>query len=269
MDTIYLDNAATTRVLPEAAQAAVRAMTEDFGNPSSLHHLGKGAKKALDDHRAAVAAALGCRGEELYFTSCGTESDNWAVQLAAHLGRHRGKHIITTAVEHSAVLEPCKALEGQGYAVTYLLPDAQGRVRIEDLEAALRPDTVLVSMMLVNNETGAIQPVADAARLLKRKKSQALLHCDAIQGFLKVPFTVKSLGADLVSVSGHKIGAPKGIGALYIGPKLHPLVPLIRGAARSGGCAPAPRQPLRLPPLPPPAGWAMRRWRRASQPSQS
>lgn len=235
MKTIYLDNAATTRVLPEAAQAALQAMTEDYGNPSSLHHLGVRAAEQGRAHRAEVAAALGCPEETLFFTSCGTESDNWAIALAVHLGRHRGKHIITTAIEHAAVLEPCRALEGQGYEVTYLLPDAHGRVTLSDLEAALRPDTVLVSMMLVNNETGAIQPVSEAAQLLKRKKSAALLHCDAIQGFLKVPFTVKSLGADLVSISGHKVGAPKGIGALYISPRIHPVQPLIRGGGQEKG----------------------------------
>ena len=168
MDMIYFDHAATTRVLPEAAQAAVEAMTVAYGNPSSLYALGTQAAKAVAEHRATVAQALGCRPEELYFTSCGTEGDNWAVQLAVHLGRHKGKHIITTAVEHSAVLEPCKALEMQGYEVTYLHPDATGHIRIEALEEALRPDTVLVSMLLVNNETGAIQPVAEAAQVLKQ-----------------------------------------------------------------------------------------------------
>ncbi|MBQ2926813.1 MAG: aminotransferase class V-fold PLP-dependent enzyme, partial [Ruminiclostridium sp.] len=225
MNTIYLDHAATTRVIPEAAQAALQVMTEEYGNPSSLHHLGVQAAKDLAARRETVAKTLGCKAEELFFTSCGTEGDNWAIQLAVHLNRHKGKHIITTSIEHTAVLEPIKKLETQGYEVTYLDPDANGRVTLADLEAALRPDTVLVAMMLVNNETGAIQPVADAARLLKRKKSSAFLHCDAIQGFLKIPFTVKSLGADTIAISGHKIGAPKGIGALYISPKLHPIQP--------------------------------------------
>ena len=232
MNTIYLDHAATTRVLPEAAEAALRVMTEEYGNPSSLHHLGVQAAKDLTARRETVAKALGCKAEELFFTSCGTEGDNWAIQLATHLNRHKGKHIITTSIEHSAVLEPIKKLETQGYEVTYLDPDANGRVLLSDLEAALRPDTVLVAMMLVNNETGAIQPVTDAARLLKRKKSNAFLHCDAIQGFLKIPFTVKSLGADTIAISGHKIGAPKGIGALYISPKLHPIQPMIRGGGQ-------------------------------------
>ena len=231
MDMIYFDHAATTRVLPEAAQAAVEAMTVAYGNPSSLYALGTQAAKAVVEHRATVAQALGCRPEELYFTSCGTEGDNWAVQLAVHLGRHKGKHIITTAVEHSAVLEPCKALEMQGYEVTYLHPDATGHIRIEALEEALRPDTVLVSMLLVNNETGAIQPVAEAAQVLKRHKSNALLHTDAVQGFCKVPFRASSLGADIISVSSHKIQGPKGAGAVYVDKKLH-LPPVMYGGGQ-------------------------------------
>lgn len=238
MDMIYFDHAATTAVLPEAAQAALETMTEGFGNPSSLYRLGTQAAKHLADHRTQVAQALGCKAEEVYFTSGGTEGDNWAIAMATHLGRHKGKHLITTAIEHAAVIEPCKALESQGYAVTYLTPDPQGHIRLEDLEAALRPDTVLVSMMLVNNETGAIQPVAEAAQLLRRKKSAALLHTDAVQGFLKIPFTPKGLGVDLLTISGHKIGAMKGSGALYIRAGLRG-IPLIRGggqesALRSG-----------------------------------
>lgn len=231
MDMIYFDHAATTAVLPEAAQAALETMTEGFGNPSSLYRLGTQAAKHLADHRTQVAQALGCKAEEVYFTSGGTEGDNWAIAMATHLGRHKGKHLITTAIEHAAVIEPCKALESQGYAVTYLTPDPQGHIRLEDLEAALRPDTVLVSIMLVNNETGAIQPVAEAAQLLRRKKSAALLHTDAVQGFLKIPFTPKGLGVDLLTISGHKIGAMKGSGALYIRAGLRG-VPLIRGGGQ-------------------------------------
>lgn len=234
MNTIYFDHAATTRVLPEAAQAAVEVMTEGYGNPSSLYHLGAQAAKRVAQDRALVAQALGCKADEVYFTSCGTEGDNWAISLAVHLGRHKGKHIITTAVEHAAVLEPCKALELQGYEVTYLHPDATGHIRLEALEEALRPDTVLVSMMLVNNETGILQPVAEAARLLKRKKSAALLHTDAVQGFLKVSFTPKGLGVDLLTISGHKIGAMKGSGALYIRSGLR-AVPLLRGGGQEKG----------------------------------
>lgn len=234
MPTIYLDHAATTPVLPGAAQAALHAMTEGFGNPSSLHALGTDAAKALKTQRQMVADALGCQAEELFFTSCGTEGDNWAVALAVHLGRHQGKHIITTAVEHAAVLEPCKALEQQGYSLTYLRPDATGHIRLQDLEDALRPDTVLVSMLLVNNETGAVQPVAEAAKLLRQKQSAALLHTDAVQGFLKLPFTPKDLGVDLLTISGHKIGAPKGVGALYIRKGLQP-IPLLRGGGQERG----------------------------------
>ena len=230
----YFDHAATTPVLPAAADAAYRVMTQDFGNPSSLHALGREAAKEVEEHRAAVAKALGCLPGELYFTSCGTEGDNWAVRLGAHLGRHRGKHIITTAVEHSAVLEPCRYLEQQGCEVTYLVPDHTGRIPLEAVEEALREDTVLVSMMLVNNETGAIQPVAEVSRLLKRKKSAALLHTDAVQGFLKLDFTPKSLGVDLLTLSAHKIGGMKGSGALYIRNGLR-AEPLLRGGGQEKG----------------------------------
>lgn len=234
MPTVYFDHAATTQVLPQAAQAAFRVMTQDYGNPSSLHALGAQAHREVERHRETIAQALGCQRGEVYFTSCGTEGDNWAVRLAAHLGRHKGKHILTTAVEHSAVLEPCKELEQQGYQVTYLLPDHTGHIPLEDVEAALRPDTVLVSMMLVNNETGAIQPVVEVAKLLRRNRSAALLHTDAVQGFLKVPFTPRALGVDLLTLSAHKIGGMKGVGALYIRTGIR-AVPLLRGGGQEHG----------------------------------
>lgn len=230
----YLDNAATTPVSPEAAQAACNAMTTDFGNPSTQYPLGKAAKKALDGHRKAVADALGCKPAEVVFTSCGTESDNWALRLGAQKNRRKGRHIITTAFEHSAILQTCHEMEAEGWEVTYLMPNRQGQISLDDLKAALRPDTVLVSMLLVNNETGAIQPVAEAAQVLKRHKSNALLHTDAVQGFLKLPFTPKSLGADLVTISGHKIGAMKGSGALYIRSGLR-AIPLLRGGGQEKG----------------------------------
>ena len=181
---IYLDNAATTRVCPEAARAALEAMTEGYGNPSSGYALGQAAAAALKEHRAAVAGRLGCAPEELVFTSCGTEGDNWAVRAAADYGRRKGRHIITTAIEHAAVLEPVKALAAQGYEVTYLKPDRSGHVSPDALRAALRPDTVLVSMMLVNNELGTLLPVAEAAQAIRDAGSPALLHCDAVQAFL-------------------------------------------------------------------------------------
>lgn len=231
---VYLDHAATTPVPRAVADAMYDVLSEQFGNPSAQYPMGLEMKKQVAHWRSVVAGALGCEPGRLFFTSCGTEGDNWAVALAVHLGRHRGKHIITTAIEHSAVLEPCRALERDGCEVTYLRPDAQGRISLAELEAALRPDTVLVSMMLVNNETGAVQPVAEAAKLLRQKKSAALLHTDAVQGFLKIPFTPKALGADLLTVSGHKIGAPKGIGALYIRAGLQ-VQPLLRGGGQERG----------------------------------
>ena len=164
---VYLDHAATTPVCAEAAQAALEEMTSAFGNPSARHAFGQQAARRLEDCRAVVAKALGCAPEEVFFTSCGTEGDNWAIQAAVEHGRRRGRHIITTAIEHSAVLEPVKALEGKGWSVTRLKPDRQGRVSPEDLRAALREDTVLVSMMLVNNELGTLQPVGECARIVK------------------------------------------------------------------------------------------------------
>lgn len=230
----YLDNAATTPVRPEAAQAAVAAMTEGWGNPSSQYALGKQAADRVKGWRADLAGALGCEPGEVFFTSCGSESDNWAIYGALDLNRRAGKHILTTAIEHAAVLEPVKALERQGYEVTYLQPDRQGNIDPAQAAAALRPDTALVSMMLVNNELGAVLPVAETARGIKKTGCPALLHCDAVQGFLKVPFTPKELGVDLLSVSGHKLHAPKGVGALYVrrGVKLPPL---IRGGGQEGG----------------------------------
>ena len=234
---IYLDNAATTRVCPQAAQAALEAMTEQYGNPSSRYPLGREAARRLKEQRGQVAAALGCAPEEIFFTSCGTEGDNWAIRGAVELGRRKGKHIITTAFEHAAVLEPCKALEREGYEVTWLRPDRTGHVSIEDLTAALRPDTVLVSMMLVNNELGTIQPVAEAARAIRAAGSPALLHTDAVQAFLKIPFTPKALGVDLLTISGHKVRAPKGVGALYIRRGLR-FPPLMLGGGQEEGMRP-------------------------------
>ena len=230
----YFDHAATTKVRPEAAQAALEAMTQEWGNPSSVYGFGTGAAALVKGWRGDVARALGCQPEEVYFTSCGTESDNWAIRSSVELNRRKGKHIITTAIEHAAVLEPCRELERQGWEVTYLVPDKQGRIDPGQLEAALREDTVLVSMMLVNNELGTILPVKEAARAIKKSGCPALLHCDAVQGFLKVPFTPKELGVDLLSISGHKIHAPKGIGALYIRKGLK-LPPFIRGGGQESG----------------------------------
>ena len=233
----YLDHAATTPVPPAVAETMVEVLTGDFGNPSSQYELGRAAARRLEADRAAIAGALGCAPERLFFTSCGTEGDNWAIRAALWQNRRVGKHIVTTAVEHSAVLQTMKELEQQGYEVTYLKPDGKNRIAPEQVAQALRPDTALVSMMLVNNETGTCYPVEEAAALLKGRET--LLHTDAVQGFLKMPFTARSLGADLITVSGHKLGGPKGVGALYIGPRLPHPRPLLFGggqerALRSG-----------------------------------
>ena len=230
----YLDNSATTKVCPEAAEAAMLAMTEVYGNPSSTHTKGREAKQLLDKSRKQVADALGCTVQELVFTSCGSESDNWAILNGAELMRRKGMHIISSQVEHDAVRKSLDELERRGFEVTRLKPDETGAIPVQAVMEALRPDTVLVTLMLVNNETGAVTDIGAIAKAMKKAGSQALLHTDAVQAFMKLPFTVKSLGADLVSVSGHKVHAPKGIGALYIknGVKLKPY--LLGGGQENG-----------------------------------
>ena len=230
----YLDNAATTKVCPEAAEAAVKAMTEVYGNPSSTHTKGREAKKLLDASRKKLAAALGCLPEEVVFTSCGSESDNWALLSGAEAMKRKGKHIISSLVEHDAIRKTLDTLEGLGYEVTRLAPDAEGAIPVSAVENALRDDTILVSLMMVNNETGAVTDIAAISRMLKKHRSQALLHTDAVQAFMKVPFRAKTLGADMISISGHKVHAPKGIGALYIRSGLR-LKPLISGGSQEAG----------------------------------
>ena len=230
----YLDNAATTAVCPEAAEAAVRAMTECYGNPSSTHTKGREAAKMLAHARLQVSAALGCAPGELIFTSCGSESDNWAVLAGAEANRRVGRHVISSAVEHDAVRRPLELLEQRGWEVTRLKPAPDGSIRPEDVQAALREDTALVSLMMVNNETGGVTDVAAVARLLKAAGSRALLHTDAVQAFMKLPFSAGTLGADMISISGHKIHAPKGVGALYVRGGLR-LQPFLVGGGQENG----------------------------------
>ena len=231
---VYLDNAATTRVCPEAADIAYKTMLECYGNPSSTHTKGREAKAVLDKARKQLAAALDCAPGEVYFTSCGSEGDNWAILNGAESMRRKGLHVISSEVEHDAVRKSVDELKRRGFEVTMLKPESDGSISPESVIGALRPDTVLVSLMMVNNETGAVTDIAEIAKALKKAKSIALLHTDAVQGFMKVPFSAKRLGADMITVSGHKIHAPKGIGALYIktGFKIKPYI--IGGAQESG-----------------------------------
>ena len=232
---IYLDHAATTPVPRAVADTMYTVLTEHFGNPSAQYPMGLEMKKKVELWRRTVAKALGCESRQLFFTSCGTEGDNWAIQAACWQNRRLGHHIVTTAVEHSAMLEGCRWMERQGWEVTYLTPNSEGGISAQQVLDAVRPDTALVSCMLVNNELGTIYPIQEIARGLAAKNPQTLLHTDAVQGFLKIPFSAKTLGADFITISAHKIGGPKGIGALYIGPRVKNPRPLLPGGGQEGG----------------------------------
>ncbi len=230
----YLDNSATTPVLPEAAQKAAWVMTQEFGNPSSLHTLGYRAKQELEKAREAVAARLGAGPQELFFTSGGTESNNLALFGAAWARKRLGNRIVTTKAEHDSVRNPLEELARQGFEVVALAPDETGKISPEALLEAIDETTILVSLMLVNNETGAIFPVEEAARAIRRKKAPALLHTDAVQAFGKLEFSPQRLGADLVTVSAHKIHGPKGAGALYVKKGVHILPRTFGGGQEKG-----------------------------------
>ncbi len=214
MNRIYMDNAATTRVTQPVLEAMLPYLTDIFGNPSSVHGFGRDARKALDAAREQVANALGAKTNEIYFTGCGTESDNWAIRGAAYARKNKGNHIITSAIEHHAVLHTCEQLAKEGFDVTFLEVDEFGLVSPESLEKAMREDTILVTVMTANNEIGTIQPIEKLAKIAH--DHGALFHTDAVQAIGSIEFNVKEMGIDMLSLSGHKFHAPKGIGALYI-----------------------------------------------------
>jgi len=231
---IYLDNSSTTKVLDEAAQAVFDVMTVQYGNPSSLHRKGIEAEKIMRQAREKVAQALGVNPREIYFTSGGTESNNWAIKGAAYSLRRRGEHIITTSIEHPSVLEVFGALEREGFKVTYLKVDKEGFIDTDELKGALTPETVLVSIMYVNNEVGSIQPIKEAAEAIKAYNKNILFHVDAVQAFGKIPLVLSLEGIDLLSLSGHKIYGPKGVGALFAKDKVR-IDPLLLGGGQEAG----------------------------------
>jgi cysteine desulfurase len=214
MEKIYLDNAATTPVKKEVVEAMLPYFTENFGNPSSVYQIAQINKKAIDESREAIAKTLGASANEIFFTSCGTESDNWAIKGIVEANKNKGNHIITTKIEHHAVLHTCEYLEKQGYEVTYLDVDEDGLIRLEDLKAAIKDNTVLITIMYANNEIGTIQSIQEIGKIAKEKG--VFFHTDAVQAIGQVRIDVKAQNIDALSLSGHKINAPKGVGVLYI-----------------------------------------------------
>lgn len=234
MVEIYLDNSATTKCFPVVAEVMTKVMCEDYGNPSSMHMKGVEAEQYLKASRHTIAKVLKVNEKEIFFTSGGTEADNLAIIGTALANHRRGKHIITTGIEHPAVLEPMEYLESIGYQVTYLPVDSMGRIRLEDLEKALRKDTILVSIMHTNNEIGSLMPIAEAGNLIKRFSPAIYFHVDGVQGFGKTRIYPKKMGIDLLSVSGHKIHGPKGIGFLYVNEKVK-IQPIVFGGGQQKG----------------------------------
>ncbi len=211
---IYLDNAATTQVYPEVLNEMTPYFTEFYGNPSAIYSFAGEAKKAVDTSRRTIAEMIGAKAEEIYFTGGGSESDNWALKATAEAYANKGKHIITSKIEHHAILHTCEYLEKQGYEITYLDVDEKGSVHLDQLEAAIRPDTILISIMAANNEIGTIQPLKEIGAIAKAHG--VLFHTDAVQAFAHIPIDVDEMNIDMLSASGHKIHGPKGIGILYI-----------------------------------------------------
>ncbi|MBO4911269.1 MAG: cysteine desulfurase [Butyrivibrio sp.] len=230
----YLDNSATTRAFDEVADLVAKVMKEEYGNPSSVHHMGLVSGERLAQARETIAATLKVDCNEIVFTSGGTESDNFAIIGAARANKWRGKHIITTSIEHPAVLVTMEYLQKEGFEITYLPVDHEGKVSLDDLKAAIREDTILVSMMFVNNEIGTIEPVAEAGKLIKAINKDIVFHVDAVQAYAKVQIRPRAMDIDLMSVSGHKIHGPKGVGFLYI-KKGTKIVPICYGGGQQKG----------------------------------
>ena len=228
---VYLDNSATTRVFPEVAAYMTQIMCQQYGNPSSLHLKGMEAEQILRKAKETLASILKCNEKELIFTSGGTESDNLALRGVAQAKQRQGRHLITTQIEHPAILQTMHFLEEQGFQVTYLPVDSYGRIRLEDLQRAMRMDTILVSIMHTNNEMGAQQPIAEAGALIKRMNPNTIFHVDAVQGFGKAKLYPKKMNIDLMSVSGHKIHGPKGVGFLYVNEKTR-ILPILFGGGQ-------------------------------------
>ena len=210
---IYLDNAATTQVYPEVLEAMLPFFTEDYGNPSAFYSFSQKAKKAVEGAREQIADLIGAKTQEIYFTGGGSESDNWAIKATAEAYQHKGKHIITSKIEHHAVLHTCQWLEKKGFEVTYLNVDEYGVVDLEELKSAIRPETILITIMAANNEIGTIQPLKEIGEIAK--ENGVLFHTDAVQAFAHIPINVDEMHIDMLSASGHKIHGPKGIGAMY------------------------------------------------------
>jgi len=232
MDRIYLDYAATTPTHPEVVKAMLPYFSDAFGNPSTLYSYGREAREAVEEARSKVARLINAKSEEIVFTSGGTEADNFAIKGAAYASEHKGNHIITTAIEHHAVIEPCKFLEERGFVVTYLTPDRQGLVDPREVESAITAKTILISIAQANNEVGTIEPISEIGRLARERG--LIFHTDAVQTVGHIPVDVDELGVDLLSISAHKLYGPKGIGAIYIR-KGTKLTPFIHGGAQEKG----------------------------------
>lgn len=233
-NVIYLDNSATTQPCEKAIKSINYALNECWGNPSSLYDIGFNAQRLIDDTRKAISKVLHCRDDEIYFTGSGTEGNNTAILGAVYARKKRGNRIVTTAIEHPSVLETMKRLENEGFEVIYLKPQSDGAISTEDLKNAINEKTIFVSIMLVNNETGAVQAVKKAADVIKAANAPALLHCDGVQAFGKMPINLSALGVDLFTASAHKIHGPKGVGVLYI-KKGVTIKPLITGGGQEKG----------------------------------